>query len=65
MAVRKVATFELEEVIRLFSEGMPRKAIARFVGLEWSEPIQVTVSCFHMQPFSKKTATPSVRARSN
>ena len=34
MAFREVAMFEVKEVIRLFGEGVPKKAIARVVGVD-------------------------------
>lgn len=34
MAFREVAMFEVKEVIRLFGEGVPKKAIARIVGVD-------------------------------
>jgi DNA-binding transcriptional MerR regulator len=34
MAFREVAMFEVKEVIRLFGEGVPKKAIARAVGVD-------------------------------
>jgi transposase/DNA-binding transcriptional MerR regulator len=34
MAFREVGMFEVREVIRLFSEGVPKKAIARVVGVD-------------------------------
>jgi hypothetical protein len=34
MAFREVAMFEVKKVIRLFGEGMPKKAIARVVGVD-------------------------------
>ena len=36
MAFREVAMFEVKEVIRLFGEGVPKKAIARIVGVDWA-----------------------------
>ena len=33
MAFREVAMFEVKEVIRLFGEGVPKKAIARHLAL--------------------------------
>jgi hypothetical protein len=34
MACREVAMFEIKEIIRLFGEGVPKKAIARIVGVD-------------------------------